>query len=157
MIFLTLGTQLPFDRLVKAVNTVATKIDETIIGQTGGSTPLATEFQASELLTPQEFSQRVDEARIIIGHAGIGTILAGLRAEKTLILMPRKAQLEEHRNDHQLATASQMKEIPGVYIVETAQDILDLLEQDSLEHMSREVSPMQEALISFIQNEIASL
>lgn len=157
MIFVTVGTQLPFDRLVKTVDNIADKTEEQILGQTGKSASYATRFEATEFLSPEVFNQCINDARIIIGHAGIGTVLSGLRAQKTLLLMARKASLGEHRNDHQLATAAQVKKIPGIYIIENEEEILALLKRPDLDVMSEKISPMQDALIGFLRDEISRL
>ena len=48
----------------------------------------------------------MDAAAAIVAHAGMGTILTALETGKRLLVMPRRAALGEHRNDHQLATVS---------------------------------------------------
>ena len=108
MIFLTLGTQLPFDRLVKAMDEVAPGLQEAIFGQIGNARVKPANFESVDFLAPREFKQHFDAARVIVGHAGIGTILSGLKAEKPLVLMARRVAFGEHRNDHQLATVSQL-------------------------------------------------
>ena len=47
----------------------------------------------------------------IVAHAGMGTILTALEIGKPLLVMPRRAALGEHRNDHQLATARRFADL----------------------------------------------
>jgi UDP-N-acetylglucosamine transferase subunit ALG13 len=44
-------------------------------------------------------------SQAVIGHAGTGSIIAALQAGKPMLVLPRRADLLETRNDHQFATA----------------------------------------------------
>jgi UDP-N-acetylglucosamine transferase subunit ALG13 len=48
----------------------------------------------------------------------MGTILTALELGKPLILMPRRSDLGEHRNDHQRDTAAEMRRLSTVTVVE---------------------------------------
>lgn len=154
MIFLTLGTQLPFERLVKALDEVAPRLDEPVFGQIGNSPVAPQHFESTAFLAPQAFRERFAAARVIVGHAGIGTILSGLKAEKPLVLMARRAALGEHRNDHQMATAAQLGRIPGITIVEDAAGLHQALTDPGLPAMTAAASPVREALIARLRQEI---
>jgi UDP-N-acetylglucosamine transferase subunit ALG13 len=154
LIFLTLGTQLPFNRLVEAVDGIAPLINETIYGQIGRGSYAPVNFEYTETLSPAEFNNRFEAARVVIGHAGIGTVLAGFKSQKPLILMARQASFGEHRNDHQIATATQMSRFTGVYIAESAKDIRDILSNKDLESMERQISPNRVKLIQHLRSEI---
>jgi len=154
MIFLTLGTQLGFDRLVKAVDDAAQNLDEEVFGQIGVSAYQPKHFAFTDFLTPQDFSARFGSARLIVGHAGMGTILSGMKAEKPLVLMARQAKLGEHRNDHQLATVAQMRRIKGIHIADTSDDVAKLLSTRALDSMSATASPALDRLIAALEQEI---
>jgi UDP-N-acetylglucosamine transferase subunit ALG13 len=51
-----------------------------------------------------------------VAHAGMGSILTALEIGKPLVIMPRRAALGEHRNDHQLATAQRFAGRDGVAV-----------------------------------------
>lgn len=106
MIFVTVGHQMPFDRLVRAVDAWA-KIHNRrdVFAQIGRASYAPTSFPSSSFLSPREFEKRMDEATAIVGHAGTGTIIAALQRGKPLLVMPRLARFQETRNDHQIATA----------------------------------------------------
>ena len=153
---LTLGTQLPFDRLVKAMDEVAPSLQEAIFGQIGNARVKPANFESVDFLAPREFKQHFDAARVIVGHAGIGTILSGLKAEKPLVLMARRVAFGEHRNDHQLATVSQMNRIPGIHIAETREDLQALLSEPDLALMKAEESLSRQNLLTRLRAEIFS-
>ena len=117
MIFLTVGTDQPFDRMVKIVDAWAAERGRTdLFAQIGdgGWQPRAIPF--SSMLTPPEFKARFASARVIIAHAGMGTILSALHHGKPILVMPKLASLGEHRNEHQLATARRMMSLGNVTV-----------------------------------------
>lgn len=106
MIFVTVGTQLPFDRLVSAVDEwAALEGGRDVFAQIGPSKLRPAHIEHARFISPEECSERMRAADAIVAHAGMGTILTGLELGKTVLVMPRRAVLGEHRNDHQLATA----------------------------------------------------
>jgi UDP-N-acetylglucosamine transferase subunit ALG13 len=56
-------------------------------------------------LAPEEFRRRVAEATLLVAHAGMGSIITALELGKPILVMPRRGNLRETRNDHQVATA----------------------------------------------------
>ena len=117
MIFVTVGTDLPFDRMVKVVDAWASERGRAdVFAQigVGGWRPRTISF--AEVLSPPEFTQRFTAARVIIGHAGMGTILSALHHGKPILVMPKKASLKEQRNEHQLATARRMMKMGNVAV-----------------------------------------
>lgn len=127
MILLTVGTQLPFDRLVRAVDRIAGELDEEIFGQIGEGIYLPVNFTWRRVVTPAEFDQKFREARVIISHAGIGSLLTARKHAKPIVFFPRRATLGEHRNDHQLETCSQFQKHPGVYVAYEEDDLQNYL------------------------------
>lgn len=106
MIFVTVGFQLPFDRLLEAVDTWAGQHQrDDIYAQTGDSRYRVRHIDASPWLDPPQFRTKLEGADAIVAHAGMGTILSALELGKPLLVMPRLARLAETRSDHQIATA----------------------------------------------------
>jgi UDP-N-acetylglucosamine transferase subunit ALG13 len=78
-------------------------------------------------LEPAEFGRCFAGATAVIAHAGMGTILSALRFEKPILVMPRRAALGEHRNDHQLATAQRLVELGKIHVALDERELLDHL------------------------------
>ena len=115
MIFVTVGSDLPFDRLVRTVDQWARANNRSDVFAQIGNTNFQPSFIAySKFLEPVEFSSRLAGATVIISHAGMGTILSALQREKPVLVMPRRFSLREVRNEHQLATARRLKEMGKV-------------------------------------------
>lgn len=117
MIFVTVGSDIPFDRLVQAVDRWARMNDRRdVFAQIGhgGWEPEFISFSA--MLEPSEFKERLAACTIVVGHAGMGTILSALESSKPILVMPRRGALGETRNDHQMATARQLLELGRVNV-----------------------------------------
>lgn len=151
MIFATVGTQLPFPRLIDALEALAPSLDEPIVAQVGASEGRWPHLDARATLAPAEFEATFRRARVVVAHAGIGTILSAKKMGKPLILLPRRHALGEHRNDHQLATARQVADLPGMHVAWQAEDLAALLHQADLTRANEAQSPSHRALISRIR------
>jgi len=105
MIFVTVGEQLPFDRLIHAVDEWASVSGQEVFAQIGRSALRPVHIAYKEFLAPDEFKEKFLAAEFVVAHAGMGTIISALELGKPILVMPRKAALGEVRNEHQLATA----------------------------------------------------
>ena len=156
MIFLTVGTQLPFDRLVSAVDKWAAQhSDVKLVAQIGDSGLRPNQLDWTPYMAAQEFRTCFEAADTIVAHAGMGTILTALDLGKQLIIVPRRAELGEHRNDHQLATANKFKRFSMVNVVLDVAHLGSALEAaqklpDSIKTSSSASTELLEAVRSFI-------
>ena len=117
MIFVTVGTDQPFDRLIQIVDEWARENKRTdVFAQIGERAIAPTYIAHREFLEPAEFTKRFSSADLIIAHAGMGTILSALRYNKPILIMPRLATLGEQRNEHQLATARHLSALGKVNV-----------------------------------------
>jgi len=125
MIFLTVGTQFPFDRLVKSVDQAfdGRLINEEIFAQIGETSYKPLNFESVVSLKKNVFDKRMREASSIISHAGMGTITMALKNHKPLLVMPRLKRYREHVNDHQVATARKFEELGHILAVYDAKDL----------------------------------
>jgi UDP-N-acetylglucosamine transferase subunit ALG13 len=106
MIFTTVGSDLPFERLVRVVDEWAYETGrDDVFAQIGHTQWRPKHIAWTHFLQPAEFSRRFTEADVVIAHAGMGTILSALQWKKPILVMPRQTSLGEVRNDHQFATA----------------------------------------------------
>lgn len=129
VIFLTVGTQLAFDRLVRQVDEWAAASGVEVFGQIGPGQYIPRHFRFEQFVHPSEFERRMDESDCIVSHAGMGTILSAMQYGKPALLMARRASLGEHRNEHQLSTARKFKDVPSFRFVESSADMAKGYEQ----------------------------
>lgn len=110
-ILVTVGAQVPFERMVDAVDQWAEAAGrDDVFAQVGETMRPPRHIAYQPFLTPAELLARVQAADVIVGHAGMGTIITALRHGKPIVVLPRRSDLGEHRNDHQLATAARFEE-----------------------------------------------
>jgi len=130
VIFLTVGAQMAFDRLVRAVDGWAARsprID--LFGQIGPAQYEPSRFAWTRFVEGSAFLDRVRESKVIVAHAGMGTILTALEIGKPILLFPRRGDLRETRNDHQIATAKRFADRPGVYVAFDEEALVKHLDQ----------------------------
>jgi len=148
MIFATVGTDQPFDRMIKVVDSWASERSRNDvfaqIGE-GGWKPLNIPY--CQFLTPRDFKQRFEQAHVIIAHAGMGTILSALSHGKPILVMPKLARLGEHRNEHQLATARRMLGLANITVAFNEAELREKLDQiDTLIPLER-IHPVATGLL----------
>jgi len=112
MIFLTVGTQFPFDRLVKAINELVNcgVITDEVIAQAGYSSYKPKHLTTIDFCSPDEFRKLISSAELVISHAGMGAIAMALGNGKPLLVMPRLKKYGEVVNDHQLDIARKFEQ-----------------------------------------------
>jgi UDP-N-acetylglucosamine transferase subunit ALG13 len=94
-----------------------------IIAQTGNGAYRARAMKAVPFVEPEQYDRYSREADLLIAHAGIGSLLTAMEYSKPIIIMPRRAELGEHRNDHQMATVRRFAHVPGVRIAGNETDL----------------------------------
>ncbi len=127
MIFLTVGTLFPFDRLVRAVDdaVAAGLVEQPVFAQIGGTSFVPRHIEYVEILDKCTFDNKVADADYLISHAGIGSITTALGHGKPLLAMPRMKRYGEHVNDHQVGTARKFEELGHILVAYDSKDLPD--------------------------------
>jgi len=124
VIFVTVGHQMPFDRLVRAVDKwAAAEGRSDVFAQIGNTDYRPSHIRYTAKIDPSDFRRYMAEADAVIAHAGMGTILTALELGTPILVVPRLGRLMETRNDHQVATAERFLALGKV---EVAMDESDL-------------------------------
>jgi beta-1,4-N-acetylglucosaminyltransferase len=106
MIFATVGThERSFNRLIQSVDEMAGMLAEPVLIQIGNSTIIPKHAGYFRFASYHEMENRIDQARIIISHAGAGSIISTLIKKRPLIVAPRYRKFGEAMDDHQLELA----------------------------------------------------
>ncbi|MEY9753243.1 glycosyltransferase [Bradyrhizobium yuanmingense] len=157
MIFVTVGTQVQFDRLIRTVDEWAgARARSDVFAQIGPSNYPFKHIRAERFIDPSRFKSCVEAASVVIAHAGMGSIITALELGKRIIVMPRRASLGEHRNDHQIATAKQFAAQGRIEVAFEERELTDKLDQldivNRCERLGGEASPqLIMAIRSFIE------
>jgi UDP-N-acetylglucosamine transferase subunit ALG13 len=158
LIFVTVGTQLPFDRMIRAIDDWARDREpDEVFAQIGPAEYLPRAIEYARFISPAECRERMLAADVIVAHAGMGSILSALELGKPILVMPRLAELGEHRNDHQLATAERLAAHGQIDVAQGPEDLAAKLDQLDLLATRTRISPFASdrlihALSSFINS-----
>ncbi|MGF1756263.1 hypothetical protein L4C33_22080 [Vibrio makurazakiensis] len=153
MIFLTVGTQFPFDRLVSFVDSFAKSTRQVVVSQVGNSNYESEYMEVKRFLSPDEINNAFSKAKVIVSHAGMGSIINCLRLKKTIIIFPRLSKFGEHRNDHQLDTIASFSNVQGVYVANNETELHQLLDDiDSLVPPLGLNTPERASLVDYINS-----
>jgi UDP-N-acetylglucosamine transferase subunit ALG13 len=98
----------PFDRLVRAADELASRLEETVIIQCGAATYRPQFAQFIDFVDEAQMGRWLSGCRVVVAHSGIGSILDALQAGKPLVLAPRMVRFDEHVDDHQFELAEAM-------------------------------------------------
>jgi UDP-N-acetylglucosamine transferase subunit ALG13 len=100
LIFVTVGTHhQPFGRLLRALDALDTS---EMIVQHGPGKPPAGAARAEEFMPFDAMLAAFREADVVITHAGVGSILCATREGHAPLVVPRRHDLGEHIDDHQV-------------------------------------------------------
>jgi UDP-N-acetylglucosamine transferase subunit ALG13 len=121
LIFVTVGTHYqPFDRLLDGLAALAG--EELVVQYGTGEAPTAA--ARAEAFMP--FDEMVDcfrEAEKVITHAGVGSIICARREGHVPLVVPRRADLGEHVDEHQVELTEALTRRESVIGVLDTQDL----------------------------------
>lgn len=105
MILVTLGTfPTQFQRPLLALEDLCDRhiISEAVIVQNGHTQFESGFMQMRPFIPPDELTELSEKARIIISHAGTGSLIKGIKLGKKVIAIARRAKYTEMVDDHQV-------------------------------------------------------
>jgi UDP-N-acetylglucosamine transferase subunit ALG13 len=130
MIFVSVGThEAPFDRMLRAVYDL--ELDEELVVQHGPSTVRSEHATESEFLPFEDVVSHIREARAVVMHAGVGSVMIALANGKRPIVMARRHEFAEHVDDHQVELARRMEASGLVTYVEDGDGLAAALAADA--------------------------
>ena len=116
LIFVTVGGMRSFERLVCQMDRIACELDEQVIMQIGSTDYEPRTCAYSRFISRSDMERLCADARVIVAHAGTGSILTALEHSRPLVLVPRLKKFGEAFDDHQLEIAREM-ESRGITVV----------------------------------------
>lgn len=129
MIFVTVGLHTQeFERLIKKMDEIAGKIDEKVIMQIGHTKYKPKNAEYFDFESYEKIQALNREARVVVCHAGAGSIMSVLEQGTLVIAVPRLKKHGEHIDDHQLdlvRTLAEEGKILAVYDVDDLEKALE--------------------------------
>lgn len=123
-IFVSVGTRFPMDRLVADVDDYLVQHPgDSGVGQVGDSSYQPERLTTKSWFTLEEFREQVRAADVFVSHAGIGNLILASELQRPLVIVPRRAELGEHINDHQISTASAFANRPAICVVDEGSSV----------------------------------
>jgi len=123
VILATVGTtELPFDRLVRAVDDLASRAKEPVLIQIGHSTYEPRHAQWFRFDTAERMRALITLADVVVTHGGFAIISDCLRANKRIVACPRLGELGEAVNPQRELAAY----LAGQGLLVAVDDIVDL-------------------------------
>jgi len=155
VIFVSVGSStIPFERLLRAVDGLTT--DEHLVVQYGPSKFRPRRAQCVEFLSHDQFRAHVEHARVVVIHAGAGSIITTLSLKKHPIVVPRRALHGEAVDDHQLPFARRAGELGLVTVVEELECLGDAIASGPVDTESAADAPgsLERELSRFIEEAV---
>lgn len=155
MIFVSAGTQFPFDRLIEMVDSLADETGEEIVAQAIPDKYEPRNFSLLGIIPQHEYADLVSKCDLVVAHAGMGIIITAMRLGKPIIVLPRLASMGEHRNEHQTSTAQHLQQMGYVTVISGLDDLREYAADRgriACHSLGAEVQP---ELTDFISGEIA--
>jgi UDP-N-acetylglucosamine transferase subunit ALG13 len=159
VILVAVGTQFPFDRLVRTVDEWAQRHGRTdVIAQVGDSNYKPRALKSFGFTEPAAFAELQEQAELLIAHAGMGSILNAMQFGKPIIVMPRDHLRGEHRNGHQLDTARRFKSVAGIHVAMDEVELTSKLDRfeafpQAVESSAKASPGLPQYLSAFIEND----
>lgn len=118
MILVTIGSMFPFDRLIRAMDDWAEGRGGEFLAQIGDGAYEPRNMPWVRKMPRPEFIATIARADLVVGHAGMGTVITAGEHGRAIVIMPRRASLGEHTNDHQVDTAGWLGGRRGIFVAE---------------------------------------
>ncbi len=109
LILVIVGLMYGFEQLVKKMDEIAGTIDEEVVMQIGNTSYEPKNAEYFRFVSEEEIDRLYNNARVVVCHAGVGSILTALAHNKPTIVVPRKKKFGEHVDDHQLEIARELE------------------------------------------------
>ncbi len=130
--FVTVGLERkPFSRLLKFVDHAVqcNVLSPDTLVQCGHTNFPAHSFKTVDFLPFASMVAAIEDAELVITHAGVGSILLCLNAGKIPLVVPREGRLCEHVDNHQVEFAEVMAAAGKVKTAYNEEDFFLLLHQ----------------------------
>jgi exopolysaccharide biosynthesis glucuronosyltransferase PssE len=121
MIFVSMGTSDPFDRLLRATERLTG--GEELVAQCGASSFRPTGATCVDFLPFERMLELMRDARVVVTHAGVGSIMAARTVGKRPIVVPRLRRFGEAVDDHQVGLGRRLHSVGLVTLVEDPEEL----------------------------------
>lgn len=139
MILVTLGTQKQqFTRLLDMIEN--SKIKDKIIVQAGYTKYKSKKMEIFDFIDYQQMNDLIENADVIITHAGTGSIVTPLKRNKKVIAMARLKKYKEHVDDHQEQIVNIFSEVGYIEKIDDSSNLDEVINKIKNKEMNKFIS-----------------
>lgn len=145
--FVAVGTHSqPFERLLRAVDRAAADglLPTPVVAQVGPSVYRMQHAETLDFVTSQAIDEAIGRARLVVCHAGTGTIATALRAGRRPLVMARLQRHAEHFDDHQQQILDKLAALDLIVPIAGEITAADLARAERPLHLPDELSDLPE-------------
>ena len=133
MILVCVGaSEYKLDRLLQYVDELCDEgiLDgKDIVAQIGNTDYQPRNYKGFSLIGRDEFQSYMEQANLIISHAGTGSVIPPLKLGKKVIVFPRLEKYHEHLDDHQLELRDVFTNAGYTLSAENKDELVQAIEQ----------------------------
>lgn len=159
MIFATVGSQkFQFNRIFQMLDELIESgaIQDEVFAQIGNSDYQPKNYLYASFLNKDEFDRRIHTCDVLITHGGVATVIAGLKNQKPVIVVPRLSKYKEHVDDHQVQIAESFEEQNYVVMYREGNCLDDLLRYAESHNFSTYCS-QRDVVVNTIKDYLVSI
>jgi UDP-N-acetylglucosamine transferase subunit ALG13 len=118
MIFVTVGNEqkYKFTRLLREVDEIAPTLPDDVVMQVGIDSFQPRNCRYFAFVPHDEYLSLFKRSRFVISHCATGVIIYAIQFKKPIVLFPRRAEYDEHWDDHQFETAKSIEGRKGIRV-----------------------------------------
>jgi UDP-N-acetylglucosamine transferase subunit ALG13 len=149
-----MSTTKSFDRLIIEMDKIARsgKIPDDVLIQTGCSKYNAKYAKSIDFLDTTQLEEEMKKCRVVVSHAGVGTIMDARRLGKPIIVLPRDQKFQEHVDDHQMKTALSLEVEEGIFIAWKESDLIGMILKALSYKWQEKQSEEKDKLIGYLRS-----
>ena len=135
------NSRCPMPRLLTLVCAFAEQLPQPIYVQYGHNSFDCKKVESFGFLSEVEFGKHMSKAAVIVLHGGAVSILQANQLGRVPVVMPRRREMGEHIDNHQISLCRKFSEAGKIVVLEEAEDLLHAIAkakalEASLDHQS---------------------
>lgn len=142
--------------MILALDGWAQSASEPVVIQTGASQYEPRHAEWFRFDSPERIESLMREARVVVTHAGAGSLLMALECGGTILAVPRLASLGEHVDDHQLELCQTLEQAGLIRVAADRSDLDAMLKTLEVAPMTWSPAPRAQ-LIATVAGAVAAL
>jgi beta-1,4-N-acetylglucosaminyltransferase len=129
LILVTVGQHTQgFPRLISGMDEIAGRIQEEVIMQIGSTVYLPRNAHWFRFADYDEMKRLNKEARVVVTHAGAGSIITALKTGAAVVIVPRLSRYDEVIDDHQLELVKALSSDGRVTALSEVEEVESILQ-----------------------------